>query len=231
MIFQPPTASYSDNGDILKLKDPNGTPISAIYLKNDAASLTILYSHGNAEDIGEIRGELRRLHDLGFSVLAYDYPGYGTSGGGCSESGAIRAIDAAYAHLTGELHVPAEKIVLMGRSLGGGPSVDLAARKKVGGLILESAFMSAFRVVTVWPILPFDKFNNIGKIGKVECPKLVIHGTYDQVVPFYHGQALFEAAHEPKQFLEVPSANHNNVSGIGGKAREDAIVEFAAKLK
>ncbi len=230
LIFQPQARSYRDAPEILKLKDASGTMIAARYLPNENATQTILYSHGNAGDIGDFMPELKKLHDMGFSVFCYDYPGYGLSDGKPSEAGAYRAIDAAFAHVTKTMNVPAETIIVMGHSLGGGVATDLASREKVGGLILQSTFKSAFRVLTNWRILPFDKFNSLGKIGSVKCPILIIHGTRDEVIPFHHGTALFDAAPEPKQFYEVPRAMHNDVSDVGGKKYEKTIVDFAKSL-
>lgn len=230
IIFQPEPLQLRAPADILKLKDSAGTSIAALYLPNENATRTILYSYGNAEDIEAVRSELQKLHDLGFAIMAYDYPGYGFSGGSPSEQGAYRAIDAAYAHLTQTLKIAPENIVIMGRSLGGGVSVDLAAREKIGGLILQSTFKSAFRVLTNWRILPFDKFNSIGKIRNVKCPILITHGTADEVISFQHGTTLFEAANEPKQFYPVPGARHNNVVGVGGKAYEKALLDFLNSL-
>jgi len=95
---------------------------------------------------------------------------------------------------------------------------------------LESAFVSAFRVMTVWPIFPFDKFNNIAKIGRVQSPILILHGTQDDVVPFYHGQWLFETAREPKQFFTAKSSGHDVLS-TGGPELDNVIVEFARSVK
>ena len=101
-------------------------------------------------------------------------------------------------YLTQQLRVPAKQIILYGRSVGGGPAIDLASRQKVGGLVVESSFVSAFWVLTRIPILPFDKFVNIDKIRKVRSPVLVIHGKADEVVHFWHGEQLFAAAKQPK---------------------------------
>jgi len=209
MIFKPQPSTYQDTKDILKLTAADGVQISAVYLPNPKATYTILYSHGNAEDLGDMLPMLRELQKLGFAVFAYDYRGYGTSGGTPSESNAYRDIDTAYDYLTTKLNVPTQKIIVYGRSVGGGPTVDLASRKSVAGLIVESTFTKAFLVVTRIPIVPFDKFGNIDKIKRVRCPVLVIHGTGDSVIPFSHGQQLFAAANEPKRFLWVEGADHN----------------------
>jgi len=197
MIFLPPAPGYRDSPEILKVPTEGGERIAAIYLANPAATYTVLFSHGNGEDLGSVAPLLPALSDLGFSVFAYDYRGYGLSEGTPSEPHVYADIDGAYDYLTGPLHVPAQRIIAYGRSLGAGAAVDLAARRPVGGLILESPFLSAFRVMTRVPLFPFDKFRNADKIARVGCPLLVMHGEADEIVPFWHGQRLFEKIHGP----------------------------------
>src|SRR4029079_12214905 len=108
LIFQPPPASYQDSAAIVNLTSKNGMQISAIYLLNDKAKYTILYSHGNAEDIGDIRPILDGLKNLGFSVFAYDYQGYGTSQGKPTETNAYADVEAAYEYLTAKIGIPGE---------------------------------------------------------------------------------------------------------------------------
>ena len=231
LIFQPPAASYEDSRESIKLTSPQGVQISAIYLPNQGATYTILYSHGNAEDLGNIRWMLEDLQKMGFAVFAYDYRGYGMSEGKPTEQGAYADINAAYDYLTQKLGVPPARIIIYGRSVGSGPSVDLASRVKAAGLILENPFLSAFRVVTRIPIVPFDKFSNIDKIQRVRCTVLVMHGTGDEVIPFWHGQQLFAAANEPKRFLWVEGAGHNDVMEVAGEQYAKALREFAQLLK
>ena len=227
MIFLPQPSSYPDTSAILKLRTVDQIQLSAVYLPNPASTYTILYTHGNAEDLGDIQPVLQQLQNTGFSVFAYDYRGYGTSQGKPSERNSYRDIDTAYNYLTQQLGVPAQRIIAFGRSVGGGAAVDLAARKPLGGLILESCFTSAFRVVVPFPILPFDKFRNIDKIKKVNCPVLVMHGKADEVVPFSHGQKLFAAAGEPKRYLWVDEAGHNDFIWVAGDRYSSTLREFA----
>lgn len=210
-IFRPPSPSYEDTKDIIKLNTRSGEMISARFFEFPGTHRTILFSHGNAEDIGMISPFASRLRDLGFNVLIFDYQGYGTSGGSPSEENAYADIDAAYEYLVREKETPAGSIFLLGRSLGGGVATDLAHRKKVGGLILESTFTSAFRVVTRYPILPFDKLENFKKIETVSCPILIIHGTNDWTVPSYHGSLLYEKALSSKKALWIEGAGHNDI--------------------
>jgi abhydrolase domain-containing protein 17 len=230
LIFQPPPSSQIDSQQVIKIASANGMKISAVHFPNPQAKYTILYSHGNAEDTIGILWLFQEIRDIGFGVFAYDYQGYGTSQGKPSEYNAYRDIDAAYNYLTQRLGVPAKQIILYGRSVGGGPAIDLASRQTVGGLVVESSFVSAFRVLTQIPILPFDKFVNIDKIGKVRSPVLVIHGKADEVVRFWHGEQLFAAAREPKLNFWVDGAGHNDLMNVAGDTYSETLRGFAEIL-
>jgi fermentation-respiration switch protein FrsA (DUF1100 family) len=118
----------------------------------------------------------------------------------------------------------------MGRSVGSAPAIHLAAHNKVAGLIAEAPFISAFRVLTRVPLLPWDKFNNLRDIRKVHAPVLIIHRRNDEVIPFWHGEKVFAAANEPKQFVAVHGAHHNDVIFIAGKKYFESLHQFAASL-
>jgi fermentation-respiration switch protein FrsA (DUF1100 family) len=229
-IFFPQLSSYPDSPNILRLTTADGVRIAAVHLPNPQATFTILYSHGNGEDLGDIRFVLEYLQQNGFAVFAYDYRGYGLSEGTPSTENAYRDIDAAYNYLTEVLKLPPQRIIVHGRSVGSGPSVYLASRQPVAGLVLESAFVSAFRVMTQIPILPFEKFPNIDRLGQVRCPVLIIHGTQDTIIPFWHGQALFQAANEPKRLVPIPEAGHNDLVQVAGDRYAKILQEFAASL-
>lgn len=229
-IFPAPKPSYQDSSNILKLKTEDGVKISAVYLRHPNAKYTILFSHGNAEDIGIIMPLLESFYQKGFSVFAYDYHGYGTSYGKPSENNTYLDIEAAYRFLTVQLHILPDHIILFGRSLGTGPSLELAIRVPVAGLILESPMLSAFRLVTVIPIFLVDKYRNEAKIKKLKIPILIIHGTQDTIIPFWHGKRLFKLVHEPKTLFPVENAGHNNVMDVGGERYLDAIVSFSKSL-
>ncbi|MEZ2225783.1 alpha/beta hydrolase [Microcoleus sp.] len=227
LIFQPPPSSQSDSREVIKINSANGLKISALHFPNPQAKYTILYSHGNAEDLSGILWVMGEIRDSGFAVFAYDYQGYGTSQGKPSEYNTYRDIEAAYNYLTLQLGVPAKQIIVYGRSVGGGPAIDLASRQTVGGLVVESSFVSAFRVLTRIPILPFDKFVNIDKIGKVRSPVLVIHGKADEVVHFWHGEQLLAAAKEPKLNFWVDGAGHNDLMDVAGDRYAETLRKFA----
>jgi fermentation-respiration switch protein FrsA (DUF1100 family) len=206
---------------------PDGTQISARYLPHFSARYTLLYSHGNAEDIGDIEEILQAFHAHGFSIIAYDYSGYGTSQGRPSEQASYANVLAVYDYLRQDLRLPAEQLLVFGRSLGGGPSTELASQKTVGGLILESAFSSAFRVMTRIKIFPFDKFDNQKKLASVSCPVLIIHGTRDEVIPFWHGEHLYQKANPPKMHLWVEHAHHNDLFWVVGEEYWETLEQFS----
>lgn len=226
MIFLPQPVSYQDTKEILKVPVTQTEQISATYLPNAQATYTLLYIHGNAEDLGDVRPMLVRLHDWGFSVFAYDYRGYGTSDGQPSEANAYPDADAAYQYLTQQLKIPPEQIIVYGRSVGGGSATELASRYPVAGLILESTFTSAFRVIVPFPLLPFDKFSNLDKLRETHCPVLVMHGQADRTIPVYHGQMLYQAASEPKLALWVETAGHDDFTWVAGDRHQQALQSF-----
>jgi fermentation-respiration switch protein FrsA (DUF1100 family) len=231
MIFLPPPASYEDTEDILKLSVTDTQEISALYLPNPQATYTLLYIHGNAEDLGDIRPVLEQLQGWGFSVFAYDYRGYGTSDGRPSERHAYQDAAAAYAYLTEQLKIAPEQIIVYGRSVGGGSATALATRYPVSGLILESTFTSVFRVVVPVPLLPFDKFPNLRRLQRVTCPVLIMHGKADQTIPLHHGQTLYAAAPEPKRSLWVPEADHNDFPWVAGENLPRTLAAFEELVK
>ena len=231
IIFQPQQPGYRDHPGILSLASSDGVKISATYLPNPEADLTVLFSHGNAEDIGDDQPLLERIRAAGFAVFAYDYRGYGTSDGRPTERHAYEDEDAVYNYLVQSMHVQPNKIIAFGRSVGSGPACDLASRRPVAGLILESAFTSAFRVMTRIRVLPFDKFNNLSKIKSVHCPVLIIHGTEDSVINISHGKELFAAANQPKRALWIEGANHNDVAFIGGTRYFETLSTFATLVQ
>jgi abhydrolase domain-containing protein 17 len=226
LILLPQPATYADTQDILKISVTPTDRISAVYLPNASAKYTLLYIHGNAEDLGDILPDLKLLQSRGYGVFAYDYSGYGTSNGSPSERNAYRDADAVYTYLRQQLKLPPQQIIVYGRSVGGGSATYLATRHPIAGLILESTFTSAFRVVLPFPLLPFDKFTNLAKLSKLRCPVLVMHGEADTTIPIHHGRALYAAAPEPKMSLWVPSAGHNDFTEVAGKRYERALGAF-----
>jgi len=228
MIFLPPPPSYVDDPEILKIPVNDREKISAIYLPQKNARSTILYIHGNASDLGQIRPWLFQLHNWGYRVFAYDYRGYGTSDGTPSETKAYEDAEAAYQYLTQTLQIAPRDILVYGRSLGGGSATELARRHPVGGVILESTFTSAFRVVLPISIFPFDKFPNLQKLAQVRSPILIVHGQNDRTIDWSHGQKLYAAAPGLKRSLWIAGAGHDDLSEVAGDRLRQSLDEFSA---
>lgn len=227
MIFHPPECSYRRSTSLINIPTEDGRTIAAYYYPPASdGSFVILFSHGNAEDIGHLRGFVQQYHLQDFGILAYDYGGYGLSEGKPSEQSTYYDIEAAYQYLTEHAHIDPSRIIIHGRSVGSGPSVWLAERYPAAGLILESPFVSVYRVMTRWPIIPFDKYNNLARIENVRCPLLVIHGDSDKEINIRHGQKLYEAAHEPKMCYWVGGAGHNNLVDTAGQNYWDTLDAF-----
>lgn len=233
MIFLPPPASYdAARLGVVHVTTEDGARIAALHLPNSAARFTVLYSHGNAEDLGHALPLLDELRAMGFAVIGYDYRGYGASTGGPpTAAGAERDHEAVYRWAVETLGIAPARLLLYGRSVGSGPAVELAAREPVGGLVLESAFTSTYVVMTRVALLPFDRFPNLRRIRRVRAPVLVIHGTRDEVIPFTHGRRLHAAVPGPKQALWVDGARHNDVAWVAGASYGQALREFVALVE
>ncbi|KAF2313807.1 hypothetical protein GH714_013550 [Hevea brasiliensis] len=209
-----PEVPRSDEVDVLKLRTRRGNEIVAIHIKHPRASLTLLYSHGNAADLGqmfELFVELSKR--LRINLMGYDYSGYGQSSGKPTECNTYADIDAAYNCLREQYGVKDEQLILYGQSVGSGPTVDLASRlPNLRSVVLHSPILSGMRVLypvkrTYW----FDIYKNIEKIGMVNCPVLVIHGTADEVVDCYHGKQLWELCKEKYEPLWISGGGHCNL--------------------
>ena len=202
--------NYSD----VELRTSDGIRVHGWFVPHPDARTTLIYCHGNAGNIGRRIGALLRWHNLGVAVLIFDYPGFGQSEGQPSEQGTYASARAAWKYLTDDRQIPADDILIFGRSLGGGVAVQLASEVDAKGLIVESSFTSVPDIAAeeYWwmPVqqLMTIRFETKNKLKLVDYPVLVLHSADDQVVPFDHGQKLFEIANEPKQFLQM-RGSHN----------------------
>jgi fermentation-respiration switch protein FrsA (DUF1100 family) len=193
----------------------------------------ILFSHGNAGNISHRLDNVKRLKEMGLGVFIYDYRGYGKSQGRPSEGGIYEDGLAAYDYLVHERGIAPNRIVCFGRSLGASVSIEIGRQRTIRTLIIESGFTSTrdmggellfFRSLS--HLLPLH-YNNIGKIAHVRVPKLIIHGTADDLVPFRMGQALYQAASDPKYFFPIAGAGHNDTYEVGGAHYFDVFAQFA----
>ena len=229
LIFMPPRPSYSSEASALvMIPSASGNPVAAFHYPAQAGKPTVLYSHGNAEDIGQSITLYQAWKDLGWGVLAYDFPGYGRSPGRPSESGAEDAIDAAWTFLTDQQGLAPGDIVVVGRSVGSGPSVWLTRTKQPAALVLISPFTSTFAIHSpAQYLLPGNRFPNLKRIRRSEVPLLVIHGEADRVIPVSHGRELHAASpSSQKQFIGIPGAGHNDLFYLAGPQVIDTIKAF-----
>lgn len=177
------------------------------------SSRVLLFFHGNAGNISHRLESIRQFLELGLSVLIIDYRGYGQSGGSISEAGIYRDADAAWNYLR-EVR-GAKDIVVFGRSLGASVAARLAAKRHASALIVESSFTSVPDIAQeLYPWLPARWLTRLQHatrdyIRDVRCPVLVVHSRDDEIIPFHHGQAIYDAAPEPRTLLEL-RGTHND---------------------
>ena len=207
LAFDPLSIDTADTAD--------GETLDGWYVPAKTPRGTLLFFHGNAGNISHRLDSIAIFHRLGLNVLIFDYRGYGRSTGKPSEQGTYRDAEAAWRHLVDQRGIPSREILLFGRSLGGAVATWLAGRVEPAGLIVESSFSSVPDMAAeLYPWLPVRwlariSYDSKGRIGEVNTPVLIVHSTADEIIPFHHGQALFEAATEPKTMLEI-SGGHND---------------------
>lgn len=199
----------------VRLATDDGERLHAWFVPAPQSRGAVLLFHGNAGNISHRLDYLRMLHRLGYSSLIFDYRGYGESSGKPSEQGTYRDAEAAWRHLTVTRGIEPRRIALLGESLGGAVAAWLASRQPPGALVLASVFTSVPEMgAEVYPFLPvrllsrFD-YDTRAYLKNVQAPVLIAHSRDDEIVPYRHGQALFDAAREPKTFLEM-RGGHND---------------------
>ena len=210
-MFHPPRPPYGTDLPGLETIGPADAPVAVVWSPVPGAKKAVLFAHGNAEDLRFVRGRVECFNRLGWSVLAYDYPGYGRTPGEPTEKSVYAAAETAFRNLVEERGFAEGDVVVCGYSIGSGPACFLAEKHDVGGLLLFAPFKSAIRVVTGVRILPIDPFPNLARVPRTRCPVLVFHGTADRVIPFSHGRAVAAAAGERGRFVSVPGASHEAV--------------------
>lgn len=226
----PPTGYGADPGITYWTGRETGQRVSVLFLENPASRFLVFYQHGNGEDLASVRPRLEYLRQLGYAVLAWDYPGYGTSEGRPSEPAIKAIVKEIWDEIPTRVGVPHDRVILYGRSVGGGPATWLAASEKAAGLILEGTFTSVFRVVLPVNILPWDIFDNLALIDRIQCPVLFLHGTDDRVVPFRHSQRLHQRASPPKSFTWFDGGGHNDLVEAYADIYASSLLRFSQTL-
>jgi len=220
--FRPPEPSYGEK-DVNFLYRINGTKIPYLYYKrpNDGNIIyTVLYTHANAEDIGQLKQLAEVLvYNLPINFLMYDFKGYGHNNGRPSELSCYKDIKDIYKFLTENENIPSNQIILYGRSIGTGSTIELASKlnKKninLGGIILESPFTSVMDVFSKYlNFIPFTNiFINSKKIHTIKNPILILHGNIDTIIPYSHSLKLYnKCSHKYATLKIIDNGDHQEL--------------------
>ncbi|MBH0780282.1 alpha/beta hydrolase [Nocardia sp. NEAU-351] len=180
----------------------------------------VLFAHGNGGTIGDRVPIFALLAELGLDVLAFDYRGFGRSTGRPSERGTYLDARAARQTLLSRPGVDPDRVLYLGKSLGGGVMTELSSRHPPAGLILMSTFTGIRDAArTLYPYLPSplvpDAYPSLRRIRDLRTPVLIMHGDRDELLPLRHARRLHEAAHEPKRLEVFEGAGHNDLIALG----------------
>ncbi|KTG27109.1 hypothetical protein cypCar_00006810 [Cyprinus carpio] len=204
-----------DATEVFLTRSSRGNRVGCMYIRcAPSARFTVLFSHGNAVDLGQMSSFYIGLGTrINCNIFSYDYSGYGVSTGKPSEKNLYADIDAAWQALRSRYGISPENIILYGQSIGTVPTVDLASRYECAAVILHSPLTSGMRVAfpDTKKTYCFDAFPNIEKVSKITSPVLIIHGTEDEVIDFSHGLALYERCPKAVEPLWVEGAGHNDI--------------------
>ncbi|MCK4256408.1 alpha/beta hydrolase [candidate division WOR-3 bacterium] len=200
----------------LYITTEDGVEINAWYIPAPSGEITILLCHGNGGNISHRLDIIRIFNTIGYNVLIFDYRGYGRSKGRISEKGTYFDALAAYNYIVEKKEIDAEKICILGRSLGGPIAIDLATRINKGVIISESGFTSIMDMAKVGYGVRIPakflshKYDALTKIKSVNIPILIMHSKNDPMIPFEQGRRLFDAANQPKEFYQG-SGSHDDI--------------------
>jgi uncharacterized protein len=210
--------------EVASLATADGLTLNGWFKPARDAAPTVVVMHGNGDNIGVWGPLARPWIDAGLGVLLFDWRGYGGNVGTPNEAGLLADAEAAIAYLR-KRDVPLERTVLYGESLGSGIAVQIAARHKVGALILHAPYTSVAEVAAAkFPFLPVgllirDRFDSLAAIGQVMAPVLVMHGERDVVIPVRFGRKLYAAIPGTKQAVWFPDGEHHNLVSFGTAAK------------
>jgi pimeloyl-ACP methyl ester carboxylesterase len=236
----PPGVEFRLNETRVTYPSADGVTLSAWIVPASPTSVAVgwlLICHGNFGNIGygqrpEFYASMR---DLGLNLLAFDYRGFGESTGTPDERGLYDDATASYEYLTETRRIRPERLIIFGHSLGSGVAVELASRRPAAGLIVEGAYTSVVdRGQELYPLLPVNliatqRFPSRDRIPAIAIPKLFLHSPEDSVIPYAQGRRLFEAAGDPKQFVDV-RGGHENAFRVDKAVYYGAIAAFLESI-
>jgi hypothetical protein len=235
-------ATWGFRFEDLRVKSADGTELHGWFIpsRGKRALGTVVFSHGNAGSLGHHLGFVLWLVESGYHVLAFDYRGFGKSGGEPERSGMVADVQSMFGYIKTRADVDPQRLISYGHSLGGAKSVAALATKRVGGLravVVDGAFAS-YRAMArrmagqLGEELVTDDLAPVNLVAKLSpTPLLIVHGTADEVVPFSQGRALYEAAEKPKTLFEVKGGGHgNSLSRNQGAYRKRMLVWLNEQL-
>lgn len=213
VVFAPADRNLPHEDVVFHSRD--GVKLTGWYIPAPNARFTLLFCHGNGGNVMHVLDSVELFRNMGLNCLVFDYRGYGNSDGSPTEAGTYLDARAAFEWLTQVKQVPEERIIVCGRSLGGSIAAHLARELRPAALVLESAFTSypdiGARMYPYMPVRLFARFryDTLAYVRQVRCPVMVVHSRDDGLIPFDFGVQLFEAANEPKSFVEI-TGSHND---------------------
>jgi uncharacterized protein len=229
-------SSNLDSKEDISFIADDGVVLHGWFFPSNKSNKTLLWFHGNAGNITHRLDNIKMLKRLNLNIFIFDYRGYGKSAGEPNEKGIYLDSQAAYDWLVKVKKAVPENIILFGRSLGGVCAVEVASKNPAAGIILESVFPSASKMARkIFPILPLSwaiksRFDAISKVPNLKLPKLFLHGTRDEVVPYKLGRELYSVAAKPKIFYDIKGAGHNDTFVVGGIDYFNAIDQFVKNI-
>ena len=198
----------------ISLETTDGVMLSAWWVPAADPRGTVLFCHGNAGNMGDRLDTLQIINTLGLNVLIFDYRGFGRSEGSPNEKGTYLDAEAAWNYLVGEKEIAPGQVIVWGRSLGGAIAARTAAHHRVGIVVVESTFTSLkdladdlFTWVPAW-LLTNYAYETAHYLENLDVPVLVIHSRDDEIIPFHHGERLYDSLNGPKAFTEI-QGSHN----------------------
>jgi len=234
----PPVASILPGAEEISFDTPDGLRLSGWFAPPTAtvAHATVLVFNGNAGDRSFRAPLAAALNQAGVSVLLFDYRGYGRNPGRPSETGLVTDARAARAYVVSRDDVDAGRLVYFGESLGAAVAVALALEHSPAALVLRSPFTSLTDMGRLYyPLLPTnlllrDRFDSLGQIGHLACPVLIVAGDQDRIVPLDQSGRLYAAAQEPKRFVLIRGADHNDFDLLAGGQLLDEVTRFVGDV-
>lgn len=222
--LRPLMATPADHGleyEDVEFLASDGIRLHGWFIPRQGADHVVLFLHGNARNISHYITTAALYHELGYHILLFDYRGYGRSAGRPDEAGVYLDAEAAWRCLVEDRGYVPDRIAVHGRSLGAAIASRLATRHTPAALVIESTFTSMPDLAAeLFPLLPArllmsHRFPVRDNLRQVKCPVLVVHGREDELIPYRHGLALYEAANEPRELLDIEGRHFDGYLASG----------------